>query len=302
MSERLDFVFGEREDLEDIFRIADTTGWGETKADILRYIRNPHHKYIMIVNPEGVVVAITLAVAYDNIGFIGHVIVDPELRGMGIGQEIMIEAINYLKYMGCKTIKLDAVQKARTLYERVGFQFENNSLRYFLDLSTDEKKKQFAKRRKDFPKVNPIHTVKECDLDEILTADEELFGCKREGLLKILFEDFPELTLISKDTDDFLAGYCFGVVENKILRIRAGLSDTLETTINLIITAIVSAIDSHEIVGVSIGMVENTNWGVKAMEALGFEKTGFSLRMYYGEKSEATINPSYFAIGHPAKG
>ena len=83
MSERLDFVFGEREDLEDIFRIADTTGWGETKDDILRYIRNPHHKYIMIVDPEGVIVAITLAVVYNEIGFIGHVIVEPELRGMG---------------------------------------------------------------------------------------------------------------------------------------------------------------------------------------------------------------------------
>ena len=302
MSERLDFVFGEREDLEDIFRIADTTGWGETKDDILRYIRNPHHKYIMIVDPEGVIVAITLAVVYNEIGFIGHVIVEPELRGMGIGKEIMIEAINYLKYRGCKTIKLDAVQKARSLYERVGFQFEKNSLRYFLDLSTEEKKKDFFERRKEFTKVNPIHTAKECDLDEILIADEELFGCNREGLLKILFEDFPELALISRDTDDFLAGYSFGVVENKILRIRAGLSDSLETTINLINTAIASAIETHKIEGVSIGMVENTNWGVKAMEALGFEKTGFSLRMYYGEKSEATINPSYFAIGHPAKG
>ena len=80
------------------------------------------------------------------------------------------------------------------------------------------------------------------------------------------------------------------------------MSDSLETTINLINTAIASAIETHKIEGVSIGMVENTNWGVKAMEALGFEKTGFSLRMYYGEKSEATINPSYFAIGHPAKG
>ena len=302
MSERLDFVYGERDDLEDIFRIVDLTGWGETKDDLRRYLRNPHHKYIMIVDPEGVIIAVTLTVAYGPVGFIGHVIVDPEFRGMGIGQEIMIEAVNYLKYQGCKTIKLDAVQKARSLYERVGFQFENNSLRYYLDLSNEEKIKRFTEKKKQYTKSFPIHNMKECDLTEVLEADEELFGCSREGLLKILFEEYPELAFITKDTNEFLAGYSFGVVENKILRIRAGLSDSLETTINLINIAISVALEKHDIEGVSIGMVENTQFGVKAMEELGFEKTGYSFRMYYGEKSEATIHSSFFAIGHPAKG
>lgn len=302
MSERLDFVYGERDDYKDIFRIAETPGWGETLNDIQRYLRNPHHKYILLVNPEGVVIAVTLTVAYGEVGFIGHVIVVPEMQGMGIGQEIMIEATNYLLHNGCKTIKLDAVQKAQKLYERVGYVFELNSLRFYLDVSTEKKITQFKEKRKEYTKKFPVHNVKEDDLSEILTADEEMFGCNREGLLKILFEDFSEYAFITKDTNDFLAGYSFGVVENKILRIRAGLSDSLETTINLIDAAIITALEAHEIEGVSIGMVENTKWGVKAMDSLGFERTGYSLRMYTGEKTEATNNPSYFAIGHPAKG
>ncbi len=302
MSERLDFVYGERDDYKDIFRIAETTDWGETSNDIQRYLRNPHHKYILLVNPEGVVNAITLTVAYDEIGFIGHVIVEPEMQGMGIGQEIMIEATNYLLHCGCKTIKLDAVQKAQTLYERIGYLFELNSLRFYLDVSTEERIAQFKEKRRKFTKKFPLNNVKEDDLAEILNADEEMFGCNRDGLLKILFEDFSEYAFISKDTDDFLAGYSFGVVENKILRIRAGLSDSLETTISLIDAAIITALEAEDIEGVSIGMIENTKWGIKAMDALGFAKTGYSLRMYTGVKNEATINPSFFAIGHPAKG
>ncbi len=302
MSERLDFVYGERDDYKDIFRIAETTGWGETLNDIKRYLRNPHHKYILLVNPEGVVIAVTLTVTYGEIGFIGHVIVEPEMQGMGIGQEIMIEATNYLLHSGCKTIKLDAVEKARTLYERVGYLFELNSLRYFLDVSTEKRREQYKEKRREYTKKFPVHNVKEDDLAEILNADEEMFGCNREGLLKILFEEFSEYAFISKDTDDFLAGYSFGVVENKILRIRAGLSDSLETTINLIDAAILTALERDEIEGVSIGMVENAKWGIKAMDALGFNKTSFSLRMYTGDKTEGTINPAYFAIGHPAKG
>ncbi len=302
MSERLDFVYGERDDFKDIFRIAKTTDWDETLNDIQRYLRNPHHKYILLVNPEGVIIAITLTVTYGDVGFIGHVIVEPEMQGMGIGQEIMIEATNYLLYNGCKTIKLDAVQKARTLYERVGYKFELNSLRFYLDISTEEKQALFKEKRMKFTKEFPLHNVKEDDLAEILEADEEMFGCSREGLLKLLFEEFSEYAFITRDTNDFLAGYSFGVVENKTLRIRAGLSDSLQTTINLIDAAIITALETDEIEGVSIGMAENSKWGIKAMDALGFAKTGYSLRMYTGEKTEATNNPSYFAIGHPAKG
>ncbi|MHA1156732.1 MAG: hypothetical protein ACTSQK_11550, partial [Candidatus Heimdallarchaeota archaeon] len=60
--------------------------------------------------------------------------------------------------------------------------------------------------------------------------------------------------------------------------------------------------ETDEIEGVSIGLLENTKWGIKAMDALGFNKTSYSLRMYSGDKTEGTINPAYFAIGHPAKG
>jgi len=117
-----------------------------------------------------------------------------------------------------------------------------------------------------------------------------------------MFEDYPEFCFITRDTDEFLKGYLFGTYKAGILKLRAGISDTYETTINLLKAAILTFRDAKELQAIQLGVVENSNFGVKAMEFLGFEKTGFSLRMYWGEQTEKGINPAIFAIGDPAKG
>ncbi|HUU77593.1 MAG TPA: GNAT family N-acetyltransferase [candidate division Zixibacteria bacterium] len=302
MIERLDFSYGTMDDFSSIFKLLEITGWGETEDDIRRVINNPDNKYILLCTPEGEAIAVTLAVKNGTLGFIGHVIVMPKFRGMGIGQEIMIEAINYLEHNGCKTIKLDAVKEAQTLYERVGFQFELNSLRFKLDLSTEEKITSYKNKRKEFNQIYPVHNIKEDDLSQVFELDSEIFECNRDNLLFSLFEEFPEYSFITRDTKDFLVGYSFGIYKNNILIIRAGVSDSIETTVNLIDAAITTAQSMNKVDFISIGIPENSKWVVDVVKKLGFEQTSYSLRMYRGEKTTATINPAIFAIGDPAKG
>ncbi|MFW9923112.1 MAG: GNAT family N-acetyltransferase [Candidatus Thorarchaeota archaeon] len=302
MIEELDFAYGTMDDLEDIYKIVDITGWGETLDDIRQIIANIDNKYILLISPKSEIVGVTLAVNNGGIGFIGHVIVLPEYRGMGLGEQLMIEAINYLKFRGCKTIKLDAVHQAISLYERVGFQFELKSLRYKLDLSNDEKINEFTNKVRKSKHKNPVKNSKVSDFEEIIKIDNKLFECNRENYLQALFDEFPEYTFIVKDSEKKILGYSFGLVRHETLYIRAGYCKSKEIAIDLILSAIERAKSITKIVTVSLGIPEYSSLGLQALEDLGFDQTGFSTRMFWGAKSTTGNSEQFFAIGHPAKG
>ena len=303
MTGNLDFYRTTLDDFEDIFRLIDLTGWGETRDDITRVIRNPNNTYISVIDTEtSEMIGITLAAAFEQIGTIGHVIVDPEYRGMGIGEELMCEAIKILEFKGCSTIKLDAVLQARTLYERVGFIFELNSLRYKYTFKKPSDLTNLITKTKKHPQKFPVLNCKESDLVQILEADKEFFGGDREDFLFPLFEDHPDFSFITRDKEDFIEGYLFGTFDDKVLKLRAGIADSFDTTMDLIRAALITAETKGVIHTIGLGILENSKWGLKAIEELGFTQTSYSLRMYYGEKTPATTNPVIFAIGDPAKG
>jgi len=303
MVENLDFYIATREDFEDVYKLIDLTGWGESRDDIKRALVNPSNKYITIINNETAeMIGITLAASFGQIGVIGHVIVKPNYRDMGIGQELMNEAMKILQFQGCKTIKLDAVEEAKTLYERVGFIFELNSLRYKINIDGPTYLDDLIAKTKKYEQKFPVFNCKEDDLAQIFEADKELFGGNRQDFLFSLFEDFPDFSFITRDKDDFLAGYLFGTFQNGVLKLRAGIADSFETTMDLIRAALITAKTKGENQTIALGILENSKWGIKALKELGFEQTSYSLRMYYGVKTPATTNPVIFAIGDPAKG
>ncbi|HUT82056.1 MAG TPA: GNAT family N-acetyltransferase [Candidatus Bathyarchaeia archaeon] len=303
MPEDLDFYLANQDDLEGIFKIIDMTGWGETYEDISRVINNPSNRYITVFNPKTFeFTGITLMVLNGRIGFIGHVIVIPEYRKMGIGEELMKEAINYMKFHGCTTIKLDAVEKAISLYERVGFKFEINSLRYLKELNDPKDIDDLLKICSSVKQENPVQNATGDDLAQIFEVDNKIFEGNREDFLFALFDDFPNLAFISRDSTDELVGYLFGTFRNGMVKLRAGICDSFSTAIHLINAALTACKNLKGLKSIKIGITENSTYGIQVMEKLGFEKIGQSYRMYWGKETEATKNPMIFAIGDPAKG
>jgi len=303
MTENLDFYIATLEDFEDIYKLIDLTGWDEARDDIKRTMLNPNSTYITVIDNETAeMIGITLAVSFGQIGVIGHVIVNPNFRGMGIGQELMNEAMRILEFQGCKTIKLDAVEKAKTLYERVGFVFELNSLRYKITIENLSNLNDLITKTKKYEQKFPVINCKEDDLVQIIEADKEFFGGNRENLLFPLFEDFPEFSFITRDKDDSLAGYLFGTFQNGVLKLRIGIADSFESTMDLLRAALEAVKTKEEVQTIALGILENSIWGIKVLKELGFEQTSYSLRMYYGVKTPSTTNPVIFAIGDPAKG
>ncbi|MBN1329607.1 MAG: GNAT family N-acetyltransferase [Candidatus Heimdallarchaeota archaeon] len=303
MPEDLDFYLANKDDIEGIFKIIDLTGWGETFEDISRVMNNPSNKYLTVFNTKTYeFVGITLMVLNGRIGFIGHVIVIPEYRMMGIAEELMKEAINYMKFHGCSTIKLDAVEKAISLYERVGFKFEVNSHRYLKEISNINDIDNLLKICLTIKQDSVIRNIIEDDLALIFETDSKIYGGNREDFLFTLFDDFPGLSFIANDSTGQLVGYLFGTFRNGMVKLRAGICDSISTAIHLIKSTLIACKELKGLKSIKISITENSSFGIEVMEKLGFEKIGQSYRMYWGKETEATRNPIIFAIGDPAKG
>lgn len=69
---------------------------------------------------------------YKKSGYIWGVYVEPSYRGRGIAKKLMLEAVNYLKSLGCTRVVLHASPSGRPVYSRLGFLDSNEMT---LDLS-----------------------------------------------------------------------------------------------------------------------------------------------------------------------
>jgi GNAT superfamily N-acetyltransferase len=61
------------------------------------------------------------AVINGKSGWLGNIVVKPEFRANGYGQEITMFLINYLKKHSCKTIITMATESSKELYQKLGF-------------------------------------------------------------------------------------------------------------------------------------------------------------------------------------
>ncbi|MHA1503884.1 MAG: hypothetical protein ACTSPT_01685, partial [Candidatus Heimdallarchaeota archaeon] len=203
---------------------------------------------------------------------------------------------------GCLTVKLDAVPNAKTLYERVEFKPELKSIRLLLDISSDALFDTYQKNREKLGKKIQVFNTKECDLSQIIESDLEIFGADRRNLLMTLFELYPDYAFLSRDKNDNLTGYLFGLYKNGCLTLKAGICDSKETCASLIDSAIITVKEKEQVQSIYLGTVENSKFGLEVLDTLGFKQTKYSLRMYFGKKAETANNPAIFAIGDPAKG
>lgn len=304
MEPKLEFIIGQRKDLPKIFTLIEKTGWGESFADIERAFEISPGGFLMLTSERtNELIGVAWVISYGETGFIGMVVVEPQYREQGIGQALMEEAIALLKSRGCKTIKLDAVQKAVSLYKRVKFKEELRSLRFYKEINEPEKLvKEINHKLNEKNRSRLIFNIKEHDIAQILQKDRRIFGGDREPLLIALWREYPEFSFIAQTKKGELAGYLFGTYQKGILKLRAGVANDRRTMSHLLKGAITVAIDRGGFKKINIGLPEINQTAISLLEELGFSQSNYSLRMFWGEQSNATIHPTIFAIGHPAKG
>ena len=129
--------------------------------------------------------------AYDAaFGFIGLYIVEPALRGRGIGTRLWDTA---LRYLGGRNIGLDGVVAMRAAYERSGFKLAYRNIRY-----------QGTGGGEIPAGVSPIHEV---ELGELLAFDRKMFPAEREAFLSRWMSQDAAVAFAAIRGGE-LAGYC----------------------------------------------------------------------------------------------
>jgi ribosomal protein S18 acetylase RimI-like enzyme len=174
-------------------RLKNAAGWNQTKEDWERLLR---------ASPEGCFVAewngkvagtVTTIIYEDRFAWIGMVLVQPELRGRGIGTSLLVRAIDYLDASRIPCAKLDATPQGKLLYERLGFQTEFHLERHIL--------------RRDPGRGAALERAE--DIEAVLAMDRDIFGADRSALLVSIANAAPEFVAVARQ-DGVLGAYALG--------------------------------------------------------------------------------------------
>ena len=239
----------------------------------------------LIAELEGKPVGMGFGMPYSGFGFLGELIVLPEVRGQGIGQALMQQIMSYLHACGCSTVFLDGVLPAVPLYERLGFRKICRSLRFRGSL-----------QGRQHAYVQPMRTD---DLQDVYTLDRATFGADRSFFLQRRLHFYPALCKVAR-SDGRLLGFCMGRIGH--LGISVGpwvASAEMESPHDLLDTLALEAPGAP----LAVGCLVANEKAVETLRRLDFVENPTSpWRMACGELEHPGNVTQNFAIGSPAKG
>lgn len=163
---------------DDLRRLA---GWNQTFGDWTRLLRfEPHGCFVATL--KGAVVGTVTTTTYGNpLAWIGMMLVQPERRRLGIGTQLMRQALQSLEDKQVKCVKLDATPAGFPLYQRLGFVGEWTLSRHLRP-----------------PGANAVSTVsapgntrplRDSDWGAVAEIDAQAFGAGRIELLRGLAQE-----------------------------------------------------------------------------------------------------------------
>jgi len=269
------------EDRVTCLKLFDMAGWGNTENDFRRMLHYAPGGCFIVGDGIGMVSTVN----YGSVGWIGNLIVHPDYRGRGVGAELMKKAITHLQDSGVESIRLDAVQKAVSLYRRLGFREEFRSLRY----------RGVARSGKGGLAEN----MSESDLEEVIELDKAYFGTSREVMLNRVFAEYPEHCFTVR-IGSKIKGYIMAKKGSPVNRVGPWICNpTRPDHARHLWNSLMQSFNGEEI---WIGIPEENKAAVDIVDATGFIQQPSALRMCLGKCTLMGNVAGRFSIGAPDKG
>lgn len=170
-------------DLDEAFGLSAAAGWNQQIADWRMLLQLAPAGAITAV-AGGRIVGTAIGIDYGTFGWIAMMLVDPSLRGRGLGARLLEAAMSAVP--PDIPIRLDATPLGRPLYQRYGFEDEAMLTRHVaepprspLDAATD---------------LAPLHVrrLTAADLPDVLALDRQVFGADRRMLLDWALDGAPQ--------------------------------------------------------------------------------------------------------------
>src|SRR2546430_8621883 len=112
------------DDLAAATELSVAAGWNQTPEDWQMLIGLEPHNCLAIEADDRLVSTTTLLCYSQRLAWIGMVLTSANYRGRGFARRLLAAALDGADALGIETVKLDATEQGRPLYERVGFQAE----------------------------------------------------------------------------------------------------------------------------------------------------------------------------------
>ena len=176
-------------------RLREMAGWNQTELDWRRFLRLEPAGCLVACNGEQVCGTVTTLDYEHRFGWVGMVLVDPELRRRGIGTRLLEAGIAYLDAAGVDTVKLDATPMGRLVYVQRGF-FEEYEIERWEGTSDSDASTKLA-------------TMTREDLARVCAFDSHIFGADRSRLLTCLWGENPRYSAVVYSGAE-VAGYVLG--------------------------------------------------------------------------------------------
>lgn len=154
-------------DIAASLELSALAGWNQTAED---------WRMLLLLAPEGCfglevqdrLVATTTLICYGKqLGWIGMVLTHPEFRGHGFAKRLLEHVLQRADAAGIRTLKLDATDQGRPLYEKHGFKSERAIERWGAE-------------------CNEVGAAGYADLDSRRLLDTKAFGVDRSVCLEVL--------------------------------------------------------------------------------------------------------------------
>ena len=245
-------------DLDGAFALSSTAGWNQ-RIDDWRMLLElaPSGGFAAVLDDE--IVATAIGIDYGSFGWIAMMLVQPALRGQGIGRRLLEAAMAAIP--AGLPIRLDATPMGRPLYESCGFREEAALTRYLSDPVT--------RRIPDLPGGGAPGTVRAMtreQLERILGEDTAVFrGGRGPVLTWALDTGAPFCQVVEEDAG--IGGYCFGRTGRLCAQVGPVVAASAEAATALAAAALAQARGMPVFVDAFDAGTNFTRW----LHACGFE-------------------------------
>jgi len=275
-----------KRDITFAIRLTNLERWGYTREDFER---------LLALEPQGCFVAelggkrvgITCSTVYGPLAFVGAVIVDPKVRGKGVGDALLRATLDYLDARDVETVRLNAYLNVIPFYDRLGFRGEYENARYVGHL------------RSSGGAVAVVRPVRASDLPRLAEFDAPLFGVPRAALLARLAQELPQSFVVAEDGGR-LRGYIVGNPSDSTCEVGPWVVDpaAAEAAAELL-HALLALLGPKEI---ALSIPKANPRESKLAEELRLHEVFRTLRMYRGKRGYQGIPEGIFAMAGLEKG
>ena len=184
-------------DLDAGMRLKAEAGWNQTEADWRRFLELGDDG-CFVAELNGRVVGSVTSCRFGTIAWVAMMLVEKAHRGAGIGRSLLIHCIEHLEAAGATSIRLDATELGRPLYESLGFRVDFHLNRHRgvargvpLDSDTDTR------------------TFRQADLAAIAQLDRAATATDRTPLLDRLLAENSVNSLMTASKEGTNGGFAF---------------------------------------------------------------------------------------------